>query len=38
MIWHCGILPVEFDESRWVFPETHMEDSYLEDEKTIASK
>lgn len=38
MIWICGKVPVGFDESRWVFPGTHMEDSGLEDEKTVASK
>lgn len=38
MIWICGKVPMRFDESRWVFPETHMEDSGLEDERTAASK
>lgn len=38
MTWKCGKISVDFDVSRWVFPETHVEDNSLEDERAIASK
>lgn len=38
MTWKCGKISVDFDVSRWVFPETHVEDNSLEDETVIASK
>jgi len=38
MIIKCGKVPVEFDERRWVFSDTHVEDSSFEDKRTIASE
>lgn len=38
MTWKCVKISVDFDVSRWFFPETHVEDNSLEDERVIASK
>lgn len=38
MTWKYGKIPVDFDVSRWIFPDSHVENNSLEDKRAIPSK
>lgn len=38
MTWKYGKIPVDFDVSGWIFPESNVENNSLEDKRATPSK